>query len=69
MPEDGVVGATINEATATLEGLGLKVSVPDCTNILCGFYDWKSKLPVTGTDPGAGATVYRGDTVTLSYDQ
>lgn len=69
VPEDGVVGATINEATATLEGLGLKVAVPDCTNILCGFYDWKSKLPVTGTDPGAGATVYRGDTVTLSYDQ
>jgi serine/threonine-protein kinase len=69
VPEDGVVGATINEATATLEGLGLKVAVPDCTNILCGFYDWKSKLPVTGTDPGAGATVYRGDTVTLAYDQ
>lgn len=69
VPEDGVVGATINEATKTLEDLGLKVSVPDCTNILCGFYDWKSKLPVTGTDPGVGATVHRGDTVTLSYDQ
>ncbi|MBF4615290.1 Stk1 family PASTA domain-containing Ser/Thr kinase [Curtobacterium sp. VKM Ac-1376] len=69
VPKEGVVGKTINEATATLEGLGLKVAVPDCTNILCGFYDWKSKLPVTGTDPGEGATVYRGDTVTLSYDQ
>ncbi len=69
IPEDGVVGATINEATATLRGLGLQVSVPDCTNILCGFYDWKSKLPVTGTDPGVGATVHRGDTVTLAYDQ
>jgi serine/threonine-protein kinase len=69
VPKDGVVGETINDATATLEGLGLNVSVPDCTNILCGFYDWKSKLPVTGTDPGEGATVYRGDTVTLSYDQ
>jgi beta-lactam-binding protein with PASTA domain len=69
VPKDGVVGKTINEATKTLEDLGLKVSVPDCTNILCGFYDWKSTLPVTGTDPGSGATVYRGDTVTLSYDQ
>ncbi|WP_282820067.1 Stk1 family PASTA domain-containing Ser/Thr kinase [Curtobacterium flaccumfaciens] len=69
VPDLGAERPTINEATQTLEDLGLKVSVPDCTNILCGFYDWKSKLPVTGTDPGAGATVYRGDTITLSYDQ
>ncbi|MCA5924834.1 Stk1 family PASTA domain-containing Ser/Thr kinase [Curtobacterium oceanosedimentum] len=69
VPGEGVVGETINDATATLEGLGLQVRVPDCTNILCGFYDWKGSLPVTGTDPGAGATVRRGDTITLSYDQ
>ncbi len=60
---------TINDATSTLEGLGLKVSVPDCTNILCGFYDWKATLPVTGTDPPAGTTVHRGDTITLAYEQ
>nr|UXN27383.1 PASTA domain-containing protein [Curtobacterium flaccumfaciens] len=69
VPDLGAERPTINEATKTLEDLGLEVSVPDCTNILCGFYDWKSKLPVTGTDPGAGATVHRGDTITLSYDQ
>lgn len=64
-----VHGKTINDATATLDALGLKVSVPDCTNILCGFYDWKASLPVQSTDPGAGATVYRGDTITLAYEQ
>ncbi|MGN8050501.1 Stk1 family PASTA domain-containing Ser/Thr kinase [Curtobacterium sp. 22159] len=64
-----VHGKTINEATSTLDALGLKVSVPDCTNILCGFYDWKSSLPVSGTDPAAGSTVHRGDTVTLAYEQ
>ncbi|MEK6312082.1 MAG: Stk1 family PASTA domain-containing Ser/Thr kinase [Curtobacterium sp.] len=60
---------TINDATSTLEGLGLQVSVPDCTNILCSFYDWKATLPVTGTDPPAGTTVHRGDTITLTYEQ
>ncbi|WP_420367348.1 Stk1 family PASTA domain-containing Ser/Thr kinase [Curtobacterium sp. L1-20] len=64
-----VHGKTIDDATATLQQLGLEVSVPDCTNILCGFYDWKSSLPVEATDPAPGATVYRGDTVTLSYKQ
>ncbi len=64
-----VSGKTINEATSTLENLGLKVSVPDCTNVLCRFYDWKSSLPVSATDPVQGTTVYRGDTVTLSYEQ
>ncbi len=64
-----VHGKTINDATSTLEGLGLKVSVPDCTNILCGFYDWKATLPVQSTDPGAGTTVHRGDTITLAYEQ
>lgn len=64
-----VQGKTINDATSTLENLGLKVSVPDCTNILCGFYDWKASLPVDATDPAAGTTVHRGDTVTLSYKQ
>ncbi|PYY35894.1 Stk1 family PASTA domain-containing Ser/Thr kinase [Curtobacterium sp. MCBD17_030] len=68
MPRD-LEGKTIDEATATLQALGLKVSYPDCTNILCGFYDWKSKLPVTTTNPGAGATVHKGDTIALSYDQ
>ncbi|WP_144759482.1 Stk1 family PASTA domain-containing Ser/Thr kinase [Curtobacterium sp. 9128] len=64
-----VHGKTINQASSTLENLGLKVSVPNCTNILCGFYDWKSSLPVKATDPAAGTTVHKGDTVTLSYDQ
>ncbi|MGU3409253.1 Stk1 family PASTA domain-containing Ser/Thr kinase [Microbacterium sp. M1A1_1b] len=64
-----VTKQTINQAASTLEALGLKVSYPDCKNVLCGFYDWKSTLPVTGTDPGANATVHKGDTVRLSYDQ
>lgn len=64
-----VHGKTINEATSTLETLGLHVKVPDCTNVLCGFYDWKSSLPVDSTDPAAGTTVHRGDTVTLAYKQ
>ncbi|WP_144714459.1 Stk1 family PASTA domain-containing Ser/Thr kinase [Curtobacterium pusillum] len=64
-----VQGKTINDATSTLEALGLKVSVPDCTNILCGFYDWKASLPVSGTDPAPNTTVHRGDTVTLAYKQ
>ena len=64
-----VQGKTIDQAASTLENLGLKVTYPDCTNILCGFYDWKSKLPVTGTDPSANATVHKGDTIRLSYDQ
>ncbi|WP_235510769.1 protein kinase domain-containing protein [Curtobacterium sp. Leaf261] len=64
-----VTGKTISQAASTLEALGLKVSYPDCTNILCSFYDWKSSLPVSGMDPGANATVHKGDTVTLSYKQ
>ena len=64
-----VAGKTIDEATSTLENLGLDVQVPDCTNVLCRFYDWKSALPVTATDPVQGSTVYRGDTITLSYEQ
>ncbi|WP_181429207.1 Stk1 family PASTA domain-containing Ser/Thr kinase [Curtobacterium sp. MCSS17_008] len=64
-----VAGKTINEATSTLENLGLEVSVPDCKNVLCRFYDWKASLPVTATDPVQGSTVYRGDTITLSYEQ
>ncbi len=64
-----VAGKTIDEATSTLENLGLDVKVPDCTNVLCRFYDWKSALPVTATDPVQGSTVYRGDTITLSYEQ
>jgi beta-lactam-binding protein with PASTA domain/tRNA A-37 threonylcarbamoyl transferase component Bud32 len=64
-----VEGASINQATSTLEALGLKVSYPDCTNVLCSFYDWKANLPVKATDPAPGTTVYKGDTVTLSYPQ
>ncbi|WIE76827.1 Stk1 family PASTA domain-containing Ser/Thr kinase [Curtobacterium sp. MCSS17_007] len=64
-----VAGKTIDEATSTLENLGLDVSVPECKNVLCRFYDWKSALPVTATDPVQGSTVYRGDTITLSYEQ
>jgi serine/threonine-protein kinase len=64
-----VSGATIDQARATLGSLGLEVTYPDCTNILCGFYDWESKLPVRSTDPAPGTTVHKGDTVTLAYDQ
>ncbi|WIB27616.1 Stk1 family PASTA domain-containing Ser/Thr kinase [Curtobacterium sp. MCSS17_015] len=64
-----VRGATIDEARATLEASGLEVTYPDCTNILCGFYDWESKLPVRSTDPAPGTTVHKGDTVTLTYQQ
>lgn len=60
---------TIDQARSSLEGLGLEVTYPKCTNILCGFYDWESKLPVRSTDPAPGTTVHKGDTVTLSYDQ
>lgn len=64
-----VSGDTVDEARARLEALGLEVTYPDCTNILCGFYDWESKLPVRSTDPAPGTTVHKGDTVTLAYDQ
>jgi beta-lactam-binding protein with PASTA domain len=67
LPE--VEGASINQATSTLEALGLKVSYPDCTNVLCSFYDWKANLPVKSTDPAPGTTVHKGDTITLSYPQ
>ncbi|WIB01352.1 Stk1 family PASTA domain-containing Ser/Thr kinase [Curtobacterium sp. MCBA15_012] len=63
-----VAGKTIDEATATLENLGLEVSVPECTNLLCRIGDWKSVLPVSSTDPVQGTTVHRGDTITLRYD-
>jgi serine/threonine protein kinase/beta-lactam-binding protein with PASTA domain len=65
----GVEGKTIDQAASTLQALGLKVTYPDCTNILCQFYDWKSKLPVTSTDPAEGTTVHKGDTITLAYEQ
>ncbi|MFZ7087753.1 Stk1 family PASTA domain-containing Ser/Thr kinase [Curtobacterium sp. RRHDQ10] len=64
-----VSGKTIDQAASTLEGLGLKVTYPDCTNILCSFYDWKASLPVSGTDPAPNSTVHKGDTVTLAYKQ
>ena len=64
-----VTGKTIDQAASTLQNLGLEVSYPDCTNVLCSFYDWKATLPVQSTDPAAGATVHKGDTITLSYKQ
>jgi len=64
-----VAGKTIDDATSTLENLGLHVSVPDCTNVLCRFYDWKASTPVDATDPVQGSTVHRGDTIALSYEQ
>ncbi|WP_220037463.1 MULTISPECIES: Stk1 family PASTA domain-containing Ser/Thr kinase [unclassified Curtobacterium] len=59
----------IDQAASTLQALGLHVSYPDCTNVLCSFYDWKSSLPVSATDPAPGSTVHKGDTITLDYEQ
>jgi len=64
-----VQGKTIADAVASLEALGLQVAVPDCTNILCSIGDWKAVVPVRATDPPAGVTVHRGDTITLDYRQ
>ncbi|WP_259346257.1 Stk1 family PASTA domain-containing Ser/Thr kinase [Curtobacterium sp. ME26] len=64
-----VAGKTIADATSTLENLGLQVTVPDCTNVLCRLTDWKALLRVDATDPVQGSTVYRGDEITLSYRQ
>ena len=60
---------TIDQERATLEALGLKVTYPRCESILCQFYDWESKLPVTSTTPAPGSTVHKGDTVRLEYEQ
>jgi eukaryotic-like serine/threonine-protein kinase len=67
MPD--VTNKTIDQAQSTLEGLGLKVTYPDCTNVLCSFYNWKATLPVSATDPAAGTTVHKGDTIKLEYKQ
>jgi len=64
-----VTDKPIARAASTLEALGLKVSYPDCTNVLCTFYDWESSLPVSSTDPAPGTTVHRGDTITFDYKQ
>ncbi|WP_066521195.1 Stk1 family PASTA domain-containing Ser/Thr kinase [Curtobacterium ammoniigenes] len=64
-----VTHETINRASSTLQSLGLKVTYPDCTNVLCAFYDWKATLPVSGTNPAPGTVVRRGDTITLDYKQ
>jgi serine/threonine-protein kinase len=60
---------TIDQATSTLQNLGLKVTYENCTNVLCSFYDWKDTLPITGTNPAAGSTVHKGDTIKLEYKQ
>nr|WP_244289652.1 Stk1 family PASTA domain-containing Ser/Thr kinase [Frigoribacterium faeni] len=62
-----VTGKTIDEATAELQGLGLRVAYDACRNFTCAFYDWEASLPVTATDPGAGGIAYAGSTVALSY--
>jgi serine/threonine-protein kinase len=64
-----VRGTDLARASDTLEALGLEVTYPQCTNILCRLYDWKHSIPVKTTDPAPGTTVHKGDTVTLGYDQ
>ena len=62
-----VTGKTIDQATAQLQGLGLRVSYDRCTNFTCAFFDWEASLTVVSTDPVPGATAPRGSTVRLSY--
>jgi serine/threonine-protein kinase len=62
-----VTGKTIDEATAQLQALGLRVSYDRCTNFTCAFFDWEASLTVVSTDPVPGATASRGSTVRLSY--
>ena len=62
-----VTGQTLDDATAQLQALGLRVSYDDCAKFTCAFYDWEAALPVTASDPGAGGTALVGSTVTLSY--
>ncbi|TWX40867.1 Stk1 family PASTA domain-containing Ser/Thr kinase [Frigoribacterium sp. ACAM 257] len=62
-----VTGKTIDEATAQLQALGLRVSYDRCTAFTCAFYDWEARLPVLATDPPAQSTAARGSTVRLSY--
>jgi beta-lactam-binding protein with PASTA domain len=62
-----VTGKTIDQATAQLQALGLRVSYDRCTAFTCAFYDWEASLPVLATDPVAGATAARGSTIALSY--
>jgi beta-lactam-binding protein with PASTA domain/tRNA A-37 threonylcarbamoyl transferase component Bud32 len=62
-----VTGKTLDQATAQLQGLGLKVSYDRCTTFTCAFYDWEASLPVVSTDPVPGATAPRGSTVRLEY--
>lgn len=63
------IGKTIRTAQANLESLGLRVSYPNCTNVLCSIIDWKSTLKVKSMSPGADETAYKGDTVKLEFDQ
>jgi beta-lactam-binding protein with PASTA domain/tRNA A-37 threonylcarbamoyl transferase component Bud32 len=62
-----VTGKTIDQATAQLQALGLRVSYDRCTNFTCAFFDWEASLTVVSTDPVPGATASRGSTVRLSY--
>jgi serine/threonine-protein kinase len=62
-----VTKLTLKAATAKLHALGLKVTYADCTSLYCSLFDWKSAIPVSSTSPAAGATAYKGDTVTLTY--
>jgi len=62
-----VTGKTLDQATAQLQGLGLRVSYDSCTTFTCAFYDWEARLPVVSTDPVPGATAPRGSTVRLEY--
>ena len=62
-----VTGKTIDDATAQLRALGLRVSYDRCTAFQCAFYDWEARLPVVSTDPAAQSTAARGSTVKLTY--
>jgi serine/threonine-protein kinase len=52
-------GKTVEEATAALEGMGLKTATRE------DFSDTVEKGKVAGTSPAAGQTAKRGDTVTI----
>jgi len=62
-----VTKLTLKAATIKLHALGLKVTYADCTSLYCSLFDWKSAIPVSSMNPAAGATAYKGDTVTLTY--
>ncbi|ROQ40841.1 serine/threonine-protein kinase [Frondihabitans sp. PhB188] len=64
-----VTGKSIRSAEEQLTGLGFKVAYKACTPAAaCVLVNWKSLLTVSSSDPGATATGFRGDTITLKYN-